>query len=246
MYGNCLESSKHSQSHDCCFMTAVSNIEKAWQEVRCHYLPDAGSAARTNPRTKAPQSVFPFGGDIFVLSGWSQSCLSRRPLAHRCPSRLSLTTLLWWQKLPEFERAYREERRAAFGQAITRLQQMSGAAVATLGKMMVEPTAPPSTRVRAAEVIINQAAKAIELEDIETRVAELERATHALVNRRHEKHLGLRINCGPEFQVRCRLDEQFNRFIPFVPWAYTWMSAGSPTSVTSVIRLLGNPVRSDC
>jgi hypothetical protein len=70
----------------------------------------------------------------------------------------------------------RVARRAAFGEAITRLQQMSGASVATLGKMMVEPTAPPSTRVRAAEVIINQAAKAIGLEDIEARVAELERA----------------------------------------------------------------------
>ena len=93
---------------------------------------------------------------------------------------VSLTTPLRWHKLPEFERAYREARRAAFGQAITRLQQMSGAAVATLGKMMVEQSAPPSTRVRAAEVIINQAAKAIELEDIEARLAELERtaATH--------------------------------------------------------------------
>ena len=34
---------------------------------------------------------------------------------------VSLTTLLRWKKLPEFERAYREARRAAFGQAITRL-----------------------------------------------------------------------------------------------------------------------------
>jgi len=56
---------------------------------------------------------------------------------------------------------------------------MSGAAVATLGKMMVEQTAPPSTRVRAAECIINHAAKAVELEDIEARVSELERAAEA-------------------------------------------------------------------
>ena len=88
---------------------------------------------------------------------------------------ISVATLMRWQKEPEFQKAVRQARRAAFGQAITRLQQMSGAAVATLGKMMVEPTAPPSTRVRAAEVIINQAAKAIELEDIDARVAELER-----------------------------------------------------------------------
>jgi hypothetical protein len=44
---------------------------------------------------------------------------------------------------------------------------VSGAAVATLGTMMVEQTAPPSTQVRAAEAIINHAAKAIEIEDID-------------------------------------------------------------------------------
>jgi len=84
-----------------------------------------------------------------------------------------------WQKEPEFQKALREARRAAFGQAIARLQQMSGAAVATLGKMMVDQTAPPPTRVRAAEVIINNAAKAIEIEDIDARVTELERAAEA-------------------------------------------------------------------
>jgi hypothetical protein len=54
---------------------------------------------------------------------------------------ISVTTLMRWQKEPEFQKALREARRAAFGQAIARLQQMSGAAVATLGKMMVEQTA---------------------------------------------------------------------------------------------------------
>jgi hypothetical protein len=92
---------------------------------------------------------------------------------------ISVATLMRWQKEPEFQKAYREARRAAFGQAIARLQQMSGAAVATLGKMMVEPTAPPSTRVRAAECIINHGAKAIEIEDIEARVSELEHAAEA-------------------------------------------------------------------
>jgi hypothetical protein len=84
--------------------------------------------------------------------------------------------LMRWQKLPEFQKAYRGARRAAFGQAMARLHHMSSAAVATLGEMMVEQTAPPSTRVRAAEVIINHAAKAIEIEDIEASVSELERA----------------------------------------------------------------------
>jgi hypothetical protein len=39
----------------------------------------------------------------------------------------------------------------------------------------VDTDAPPSTRVRAAEIVLDKAAKAIELEDIEARVAELER-----------------------------------------------------------------------
>jgi hypothetical protein len=56
---------------------------------------------------------------------------------------------------------------------------MSSAAVSTLGKIMVDPNAPASTRVRAAESILNHTAKAIEIEDIEARVAELERAAEA-------------------------------------------------------------------
>jgi hypothetical protein len=49
---------------------------------------------------------------------------------------ISVATLMRWQKEPEFQKTYREARRAAFGQAIARLQQMSGATVATLGKMI--------------------------------------------------------------------------------------------------------------
>ena len=65
---------------------------------------------------------------------------------------------------------------AHFAQTTARLQQMSSAAVATLGKVMVDQGAAASTRVRAAEAIINHAAKGIEMEDIEARVTELERA----------------------------------------------------------------------
>ena len=89
---------------------------------------------------------------------------------------IGVSTLLRWLKLPEFNRAYREARRAAFGQATARLQQATSAAATTLFKIMVDPNAPASTRVRAAESILNQAAKANEGEDIEARVTELERA----------------------------------------------------------------------
>ena len=84
-------------------------------------------------------------------------------------------TLLRWLKLPEFTTAYREARRAAFGQATARIQQAAGAAATTLLKIMVDPAAPASTRVRAAENILSHSAKAIESEDFEARLAELER-----------------------------------------------------------------------
>ena len=89
---------------------------------------------------------------------------------------ISPQTLLRWMKLPEFNAAYREARRAAFGQATARLQQASSAAVTTLLKVMIDPASPASTRVRAADSILDHGKKAIELEDIEVRVAELEAA----------------------------------------------------------------------
>ena len=80
-------------------------------------------------------------------------------------------------KLPEFDKAYREARRAAFGQAIARLQQGTSAAATTLLKTMIDPGTPASVRVRPAEAIFNHSAKAIEIEDIEARVSALEAAT---------------------------------------------------------------------
>jgi transposase-like protein len=86
-------------------------------------------------------------------------------------------TLLRWMKEPEFKTAYREARRAAFGQSIARLQQATTAAVSTLLKIMVDTNTPASTRVRAADSVINHATKAIEIEDIDARVAALEQAS---------------------------------------------------------------------
>jgi hypothetical protein len=85
-------------------------------------------------------------------------------------------TLLRWLKLPEFQNAYRQARRDAFGQAIARLQQGSAAAATTLLKVMLDAATPHSTRVRAAESVLTHAAKAIEIEDIEARVTMLEQA----------------------------------------------------------------------
>jgi transposase-like protein len=89
---------------------------------------------------------------------------------------ISTHTLVRWMKLPEFQTAYREARRAAYGQSIARLQQATTAAVSTLLKIMVDTNSPASTRVRAADSVLNHATKAIETEDIDVRVAALEEA----------------------------------------------------------------------
>ncbi len=64
-----------------------------------------------------------------------------------------------------------------FGQSVARLQQASGAAVSRLLKLMLDPSVPASTRARCADSVLGHTAKAIELDDIEGRLAELERAT---------------------------------------------------------------------
>ena len=95
------------------------------------------------------------------------------------PRRAEVLTLLRWLKLPEFQNAYRQARREAFGQAVARLQQGTAAAATTLLKIMIDASTPASVRVRAADSIFNHAAKAIEIEDIEARLSELERAAEA-------------------------------------------------------------------
>jgi len=89
---------------------------------------------------------------------------------------ISTPTLLRWMKEPEFQAAYREARRMAYSQAVAKLQQGATAAATTLLKVMLDQATPASVRVRAAECIMNHSSKAIEIEDVEARVEELERA----------------------------------------------------------------------
>ena len=89
---------------------------------------------------------------------------------------VSVRTLYRWMREPEFAARYKEARRAASSQCSARLQQMSPAAVSTLGKIMVDPNAPAASRVRAASCILERAAQAREIEEIEGRLDALESA----------------------------------------------------------------------
>jgi len=92
---------------------------------------------------------------------------------------ISPNALLRWQQDPEFDAAFRKARLAAYGQATGRLHQASGVAVTAVLKIMVDPSAPASVRLRAADIVLAHVAKAIEIEDVEARVSELERAAEA-------------------------------------------------------------------
>jgi transposase-like protein len=89
---------------------------------------------------------------------------------------VGIATLMRWQKLPEFKEAVRLARREALSQTIGRLQQGASAAATTLLKVMLDQSTPASTRVRAADTVMNHALKAMELEDVLERLATLEEA----------------------------------------------------------------------
>ena len=92
---------------------------------------------------------------------------------------IGVSTLLRWQKDPEFDAEYRAAQRAAYRQTTARLQQASPAAATVLTKLMVDSNTPASVRARTADSVLSHAAKAIEIQDLEARVAELERSTEA-------------------------------------------------------------------
>jgi predicted RecB family endonuclease len=88
-------------------------------------------------------------------------------------------TLIRWLKVPEFVKEYRQARREAVHQSVARMQQATGAAATTVLKLMTDMNIPAAVRLRAAECVFDRAFKGIEVEDIEARVSELERATEA-------------------------------------------------------------------
>lgn len=85
-------------------------------------------------------------------------------------------TLWRWLQVPEFEAEYRKARRQAVRQATARLQHASGAAVSILLAVMLDGNSPASSRIRAVHEVLGISCRAVEDEDVEIRLAELERA----------------------------------------------------------------------
>lgn len=80
-----------------------------------------------------------------------------------------------WLALPAFQAALRHVRRRAMGQASSQLAACSGEAVATLRRIAGDSTAPAPARVTAARALLDSALRAVEVDDLLDRVAQLER-----------------------------------------------------------------------
>ncbi|MEH7440477.1 hypothetical protein V7182_23805 [Neobacillus drentensis] len=84
------------------------------------------------------------------------------------------TTLYRWMKEETFDKAFKEARKSALSQTISRLQQTTTDAVNTLKSVMENEEAPASSRVTAAKTVLEMAFKAYELEDLASKVEEME------------------------------------------------------------------------
>src|ERR1035441_806770 len=102
--------------------------------------------------------------------------LLQQPGLEKAAAIVGISTATAWRisKTPEFQEAYRQARRDAFTQTLGRLQQAAGAATSTLMKIMVDATAPAGGRVRAADCVLEHAASALDLEDVQVRLVRLE------------------------------------------------------------------------
>jgi transcriptional regulator with XRE-family HTH domain len=106
------------------------------------------------------------------------AALLSQPTIEEAAKRTGISgpTLWRWLQEPAFQGEYRKARRQALGQATAQLQQASGAAVRALKEIIENKNAPSSSRVMAARTVLEMGIKAIELEDVEARLAAIEAA----------------------------------------------------------------------
>jgi hypothetical protein len=81
-------------------------------------------------------------------------------------------TLWRWLQLPDFQAAYRAARRQVVERAVSELQAACGEAVETLKRNLHCEN--PGVEIRAAQIILEQAVKGVELIDLQERVERLE------------------------------------------------------------------------
>jgi hypothetical protein len=81
------------------------------------------------------------------------------------------STLRAWMRDPAFDAAFREARRRAVDQAVTRLQRLCVRAVKTLAKAM--RSGDVNAQVRAAKIVLDMAMRGVEVDDLAREVERL-------------------------------------------------------------------------
>jgi len=91
-------------------------------------------------------------------------------------------TLYNWLQEEAFQGEYRRARWQAAGQAIARLQSIASEAAGALQDVYSNKENPASARVSAARVVLELSIKAVELENLEERINQLEEAVRSSRN----------------------------------------------------------------
>lgn len=93
-------------------------------------------------------------------------------------ARVSVRSARRWMADESFKRLYAQARRDSLDQAVARLHQVTGLAVASLAEVLSSPDAPPAAKVSAARTILEFGFRGAELADIEARIERLERGSN--------------------------------------------------------------------
>ncbi len=91
---------------------------------------------------------------------------------------VSPNTLSRWMKEEDFLAGLEEARQMVHSQAMDRLRDASGVAASTVLKIMIDPTAPAPSRLKAAEIVLD---KSEVTESFEHRMAKLEAILQSLL-----------------------------------------------------------------
>jgi len=124
----------------------------------------------TNPGTRAGRKRSAKSDDKLVLA------LLQQPTLDKAAAAAGISTATAWRRTqdPDFQDQLRKARREAFSQSVGRLQQAGPSAVNTLLRVMADPAAAAASKVRAASQVLEISVRAMELDDLEARIARLE------------------------------------------------------------------------
>lgn len=81
-----------------------------------------------------------------------------------------------WLKLPHIKHRFDELRRAHFNESLALLATHASDAIAVLVSTAKDETVVPGTRVRAAQILLEQSINVHKLEELERRIAQIEKS----------------------------------------------------------------------